>query len=138
MCDTKYKETLINIAEKYNTDISCIQFLGYQSDVSPFFRDATAFLMCSTSEGLGRVTIEAMYYGCPVIAFASGGTTEIVKQNETGHLFLNKEELIKQMNEVTTNNQLTILHKAQDYAITNFGSKAIIPLVQSIYMKLIK
>ncbi len=43
--------------------------------------------MCSQSEAFGRVTVEAMMSGCLVIGANSGGTMELVSDNETGLLY---------------------------------------------------
>lgn len=138
ICDDEYREKLIKIAEENNTDPSCLKFLGYQRDVSHFFSEASAFLMCSVCEGLGRVTIEAMYYGCPVIAFASGGTLEIVSNNQTGHLFYDNDELVRKMKEVVQNDQIPLLKNAQNYAINNYTAESIIPNIVTIYNNLLR
>lgn len=137
ICDDEYRKKLIKLAEENNTPPSCLKFLGYQRDVSYFFSEASAFLMCSICEGLGRVTIEAMYYGCPVIAFASGGTLEIVTDNQTGHLFYDDNELVKKMKEIVQKDQLPLLKKAQDYAVNNYTAESIIPSIITIYNNLL-
>jgi glycosyltransferase involved in cell wall biosynthesis len=38
-------------------------------------------------EAFGRVTVEAMQLGRPVIGARSGGTTELIRDGETGLLF---------------------------------------------------
>lgn len=138
ICDDDYREKLIHMAKENDSDPTLLKFLGYQRDVSRFFSEATAFLMCSICEGLGRVTIEAMYYGCPVIAFASGGTTEIVSHGQTGYLFHDRHDLIREMKDVTRNDQLPVLEKAQSYAIENFTAKSVIPQILSIYNNLLR
>jgi glycosyltransferase involved in cell wall biosynthesis len=43
--------------------------------------------MCSRGEPFGRVTVEAMKQGVPVVGAASGGTTEIIQDGVTGLLY---------------------------------------------------
>ena len=47
-------------------------------DLSPFYRQATLFVMPSYREGFPRVLIEAMAHGLPVVATDAGGTRDIV------------------------------------------------------------
>lgn len=55
---------------------------------NPFdiFHNYKALLMCSRMEAFGRVTVEAMKAGLPVIGFNSGGTKEIINHNRNGAL----------------------------------------------------
>jgi glycosyltransferase involved in cell wall biosynthesis len=52
-----------------------------------FFMDANAALMCSRSEAFGRVTIEAMKAGLPVVGANSGATPELVREGFNGLLY---------------------------------------------------
>jgi len=64
-----------------------VKFIGYVDDPSPFVRKADIALMCSRFEAFGRVTIEAMKLGKPVIGAKSGGTTELIRNNFNGFLY---------------------------------------------------
>jgi glycosyltransferase involved in cell wall biosynthesis len=44
-------------------------------------------LMCSRGEGFGRVTIEAMKVGRPVVGADSGGTAELIRDGWNGLLY---------------------------------------------------
>ena len=44
-------------------------------------------LTCCPGEAFGRVAVEAMAAGCPVVGAASGGTLEIIEDGETGCLY---------------------------------------------------
>ena len=105
-----------------------IDFIPAQKDVKPYFSQAMAFINSSVNEGMGRTTAEAMFYGCPVIAYASGGTLDLVKDGETGYLFNTVEECAELMRKVCTTNQEDIILRAQEFAkqnlsIENYGSK---------------
>ena len=61
--------------------------------------------MTSEFEALGRVTAEAMFYGCPVIAHATGGTLDLVKDGETGYLYNTIDECAELIRKVCPENQ---------------------------------
>ncbi|MGC8785689.1 MAG: glycosyltransferase family 4 protein [Armatimonadota bacterium] len=69
-------------------------FHGFQTDpvvLHRFYCDADIFVLCSVSEGLGRVVLEAMARGTPVIATAVGGIPDLVRHEQTGLLVSPRE-----------------------------------------------
>ncbi len=62
-------------------------FEGYCEDVKPFLSEADVCWVCSTAEAFGRVVVESMSVGTPVVASASGGVPEIIDDRRTGLLF---------------------------------------------------
>ncbi len=64
-----------------------------QSEIAAFYGASDAYVMNSQGgatgrgECFGRVTIEAMAFGLPVLGTAAGGTTEIIADGITGLLF---------------------------------------------------
>ena len=61
-----------------------VDLLGFIEDPFKVFEKAHAYLMCSRNEAMGRVTVEAMASGLPVIGHASGGTLELVQDGLNG------------------------------------------------------
>lgn len=61
-----------------------VHFEGYRTNIN--YSDYDIALMTSKAEAFGRVTVEYMLNSLPVVGFASGGTTEIVLEKETGLL----------------------------------------------------
>ena len=57
-----------------------------QRALVPFYRSATALVVPSEGEGLGLVAVEAQLCETPVIAFRSGGVTDVITDGESGVL----------------------------------------------------
>lgn len=115
-----------------------IDFLPVQDDIKPQYAHATAYLNPSVNEGMGRTTAEAMFFGCPVVAHASGGALDLIRHGQTGYLFHNVEECASLLREVCTNGQDKIIEAAQDFArqnlsIENYGDK-----ILAVYGKLLR
>lgn len=100
-----------------------VELPGFCSDIRETVSQATAFLMCSQNEGLGRVTVEAMFYGCPVIARRSGGTLDFIRDGETGLLFDTDEACARLMQAMAERSPLEMVQRAQQFAIGHFSEE---------------
>lgn len=127
-----YKEQLIEVARQANVE-NKIEFLGYCKNPTPYFQKATAFLMCSDNEAMGRTTIEAFWNGCPVLGRNTGGTQELVKDGETGYLFSTVEELASLMNKVAKDDSSQLIENARQYALQNFAEEDYGKKIETVY-----
>lgn len=62
-----------------------IKFEGYSNNVP--YGKYTFAIMASTAEAFGRVTVEYMLNGLPVIGARCGATAELIQDNESGLLY---------------------------------------------------
>ena len=84
--DRVYFEELRNLATALGV-ADRIHFTGFRPNILPLLFSVDLVVHCSTSpEPFGRVIVEAMLAGRPVIAAKAGGAMEIVKDFQTGLL----------------------------------------------------
>jgi len=84
--DPKYRNYLHELVSENKLDEN-VRFLGYVENPFPFMKSADVVLMCSRNEAFGRVTVEAMKLGKPVVGARSGGTVELIKNGVNGLLY---------------------------------------------------
>lgn len=133
--DTALMHKLQALAQREGIDGS-IDYVGYCSDVTPYFKKAAGFLMCSESEGMGRVTVEAMFHGCPVMARRTGGSQEIVDDGKNGLLFDTAEDCARLMREVATRNTTQLIDTARAFAMQHFTEESYGRPMVGIYRKI--
>jgi len=63
-----------------------VRFVGARDDVAALVRECAAFLLPSETESFGLAALEALASGVPVVAHATGGLPEVVRDGETGFL----------------------------------------------------
>lgn len=85
-----------------------IQWLGFCSDVRPWYRSAFIFVLGTENEAFGRVLVEAMACGVPVVAMRSGAIPEIVRHGQDGLLVSpgGANEMASAMSEILKNEDL--------------------------------
>jgi len=81
-------ELLKAAQEKLAPFLKRVFFHGYQSrtNLDKFYSECDIFVAPSRYESFGLIYLEAMYFSKPIVACNSGGTPEVVKNNETGIL----------------------------------------------------
>jgi glycosyltransferase involved in cell wall biosynthesis len=84
--DPIYYQRLLNIVTTHCLE-NHVVFTGHVDDPFPLFRSADVALVCSRAEAFGRVTIEAMLAGKPVIASKAGANEELIREGFNGMLY---------------------------------------------------
>lgn len=119
-----------------------IEFLGFVNNTKEIYQRADVVLMCSTNEGLGRVTLEAMAANRPVVGNASGGTLEIIKHGYNGLLYDGSDlDLVNCITKVREDNTLaeSLANNAYDfisnhYTIERYANKIYLQLKEACNM----
>jgi len=63
-----------------------VTFLGWRDDIPEIMQVLDVFVLPSLNEGMGRVLVEAMAVGKPVVASRVGGILDLVKEGQNGFL----------------------------------------------------
>lgn len=63
-----------------------VRLLGHRDDVARWLPAADCLMAPSTGEPFGRMIVEGMHAGLPVVAFRDGAAPEIIRHDETGIL----------------------------------------------------
>ncbi len=135
-CNEDYMSSLMETAKKFRCE-DFVDFIPCQKKVKPFFQKATAYIMASDCEAFGRVTAEAMFWGCPIIAHATGGTLDLVKNGNTGWLYYSEKECAKLIRKVCNESQENIIINAQNFALKNLTREYYGPKITKIYFNIL-
>jgi glycosyltransferase involved in cell wall biosynthesis len=85
--DDKGKEEIILIEQVKSLGLSDrVRFLGWRPDVDEIMTCFDLLALPSLNEGMGRVLVEAMAVGLPIVATRVGGIPDLVKHGENGLL----------------------------------------------------
>lgn len=84
--DPRYAAALADLAGSLHVE-DAVEFLPVTPDVVGEFTSAGVALVCSRAEAFGRVTVEAMKCGTPVIGARSAGTAELIRDGWNGLLY---------------------------------------------------
>lgn len=117
--DEDYKFFLQNYALRLGI-FSHLEFVPFTEDIRGLLSKAAAVLVCTEFEGMGRVGVEAMFCGCPVIARKSGGSADLFADGR-GYLYKDVHEAGEALKLVLKNFPKATAEKAQKYAIENFA-----------------
>lgn len=84
--DPAYEKYLKKLAADLNVTENII-FTGRQENITEVLSSLNVFTLCSRSEGLPRVLIEAMAAGVPTVGSDIPGNTDVIINGDTGLLY---------------------------------------------------
>jgi FkbM family methyltransferase len=94
-----YAEGLKSLVKMEGLD-DRIHFIDFVDNIRPLLEQADINLMCSEHEAFGRVTVEAMLLGLPVIGTNAGGTVELIDDGKNG-LFYSSRDVNDLVNKIS-------------------------------------
>jgi glycosyltransferase involved in cell wall biosynthesis len=80
-----YPDELVDLAERLGLR-ERVTFTGQREDVADMWPHVALLVHTARAEPFGRAVAEAQRAGVPVVAYADGGTPEVVRHGETGLL----------------------------------------------------
>ena len=111
-------------------------FLGEVDNMGNLRSKMDVELICAPNEAFGRVTVEAMRSGLPVIGAKSGGTMDIIQDEYNGLLYKPHDfkELAKKINELYYNKSKlnTLSYNAKEFSKTHFTESQLEKVVDII------
>jgi len=117
-----------------------IIFLGWRDDLAKIISIYDIFVLPSLNEGMGRVLVEAMALGKPIVASGIGGIPDLVIHGKNGFLVppKNPKELAKYIQVLLENKdkreKMGLAGKEMAY---NFTSEIMVEKIASLYKKLL-
>lgn len=118
-----------------------IEFVPFQSDMTPYRKECDIQLVCSWNEAFGRVTVEGMLSGAVVIGADAGCTSYLIKDSETGFLYKCKDAkaLAERIDYVIIHKELAenVTSVAVEYATEKFDIVRVSEQVKSLYEKVV-
>ncbi len=80
-----YRDELIELSKSLGLS-DAVTFLDWWDDMPAFYASLSVLVHPALGEPFGRVLVEAMGCGLPVVAYDCGGPSEVVRDGETGFL----------------------------------------------------
>ena len=105
-----------------------VDFIGAvsQNELAQHFASARVMALPSLSEGLGRVVVEAMLLGAPVIGSRVGGIPDLIDDGFTGLLVEpgDEDDLLRALQEIYALDVAAMGARARDFALDFFSPQA--------------
>lgn len=117
-----------------------IKFMGHHPNPSEFLHEVDVLCHTADQESFGRVYVEAMAAGLPVVAVGKAGALDIVDHEKTGFLFTEDAEgveyLLQLAEDAALRTQLGRAGRAK--AEAEFGLAVLSQRVYTLYQKVLK
>ena len=116
-------------------------FTGLRDDVPELLAMSDLFVLSSINEGMGRVLVEAMAVGLPVVATKVGGVPAVVVDGETGMLVPPKnpnalaDAIVRLLKDEYMRRRMGEAGRCRVYP--DFGVEAMVRKIENVYEELI-
>ena len=148
-------EKLVAIAAGLGLDQSCagnvtetgtvgkdIILLGPRKDVEEIFSAMDVFVLTSLREGLPNVVMEAMASGLPVVAFDTGGVSELIEHQVSGVVLASGDEqgLLQEVDSLLEDpeRRCQMGQAARDRMFTRFSVEKMIESSAALYEEVLR
>jgi glycosyltransferase involved in cell wall biosynthesis len=118
-----------------------VQWIPRQSNVAPMMTSADVFVLPSVDEGFGRVVVEAMASGVPVIGANSGAIPELTGDNQYGQLVPpgHPKELACAIDQALKDSHWKgVARQAREYVVKRFSVEEHVRALEEIYDTLLR
>lgn len=136
--DGELLDELESMATKLGVEEN-VKFLGWRSDVAEVMSVFDVFVLPSLNEGMGRVLVEAMALGKPIVASDTGGIPDLVVQGKNGYLVSvgDVETLAERIRELLDDpgKRKKMGNVGRRYA-AGYGSEAMVEKIDRLYREL--
>ena len=114
-----------------------VQFRPFAENVRTEMARAAAVLVCSDNEGMGRVSVEAMFLSCPVVARRCAGSADVLGQGRYGGLYDTVEEGARLLSEAVSDPSSWPLQAAREEAVRNYSDEVFAQRIKDVYRQCI-
>lgn len=119
--DREYHRKILAFVENNHLQ-ERVEFTGFVSDVREKLIDVGLVCVPSDREPLGRVIFETQLYEIPVLASASGGNSELIKDNITGFLYqLGDVNQLSEKLKLVKNDNAMVIRAGKEFIIQRFS-----------------
>lgn len=133
----QYLNELIELANKCGV-IDLISFKGYVTNIQDVLTNYDVGVVCSHSEGFGRITSEYMLSGMCVVASDSGANPEVLRDEKYGLLYKggDPKSLAEKLEFLIDNRELIQVYgsKSREYALSNYILEGNIHRITEVYL----
>ena len=136
----EFAKELYDYKEMENLDN--VYLIGFTEDMNALRKKTDVEIVASRMEAFGRVTVEAMLSGNPVLATDTGANPELIKEGETGWLFRegDPEDLARKMEDILKHKSCIRMlgDKAYQEAKTRYLSCQNTDKIENLYRLILK
>ena len=128
------RDTLQCLADARGLDVRFLEWIDHDLLLA-LTQQARAFILPSAwDEPLSRLLLEAMSLGTPVVAWASGGSVEIIENGNNGWLVERPADISRALTNLADEQERERMGEAgRKYALQTFSPAAVYPQVAAAY-----